>query len=116
MTPARLYSCAAVLERLPQDLQDMAAELGQFIQEEHAIVGQRHVARHRHVAAADQPHIRDGVVRGAKRAGRDQRRVGAGAAGDVMDVGGLKGLGQGPVREDSGQMAASPRRGHHRQP
>jgi hypothetical protein len=35
-----------VLERLAQDLQDMAAELGQFIQEEHAIMGQRHFARH----------------------------------------------------------------------
>ena len=45
-----------------------------------------------------------------------QRHVGAGAAGDVMDVDGLEGLGQGPVREDSGQMAASPRRGYHRQP
>jgi hypothetical protein len=47
-----------------QDLQDMAAELGQFIQEEHAIVAQRYVARHRHGAPADQPHIRDGVMGG----------------------------------------------------
>jgi len=38
----------------------------------------------------------------AKRAGRDPRRAVAGAAGDVMDVGGLEGLGQGHVREDSG--------------
>jgi hypothetical protein len=35
----------------------MAAELGAFIQEKHAMVGQRHVARHRHVAPADQPRI-----------------------------------------------------------
>jgi hypothetical protein len=34
---------------LPQDLQDMAAELGEIIQEEHAMVGQRHAALHRHV-------------------------------------------------------------------
>jgi hypothetical protein len=61
-TPERLYVCDAVLKRLAQDLKDMATELGQFIQEEHAIVGQRHLARHRHVAAADQPCIRDGVV------------------------------------------------------
>jgi hypothetical protein len=33
----------------------MAAELGQFIQEKHAIVGQRHVARHRHVAPPISP-------------------------------------------------------------
>jgi hypothetical protein len=65
-TPAKLYVYETLLERLAQDLQDMAAELGQFIQEEHAIVGQRHFARHRHVAPADQPRIREGVVGRAK--------------------------------------------------
>jgi hypothetical protein len=39
---------------LVQDLQDMAAALGPFIQEEHAVVGLRHLAGHRYVAAADQ--------------------------------------------------------------
>src|SRR4029453_7886157 len=71
---------------LAQDLQDMAPELGQFIQEEHAIVGQRHFARHRHVAPADQPRIRDGLVGRAKRAGRDQRRAVAGEARDAVDT------------------------------
>ena len=41
----RLYVYDTLLQRLPQDLQDMAAELGVFIQKEHTIVGQRHVAR-----------------------------------------------------------------------
>jgi hypothetical protein len=45
----------------------MMATLGQFIQEEDAVVGERHVAWHRHVAPADQPDIRDGVMRGATR-------------------------------------------------
>jgi hypothetical protein len=49
------------LERLAQGLEDMAAELGEFIQEEHAVVRQRHVPRRRHLAATDQPHIRNGV-------------------------------------------------------
>jgi hypothetical protein len=31
----------------------MAAELGEFIQKEHAMVGQRHLARHGDVPAAD---------------------------------------------------------------
>jgi hypothetical protein len=53
----RLYSDETLLEWLTQDLKDMAAELGQFIQEEHAVVGQRHITRHRHVAPADQPRI-----------------------------------------------------------
>ena len=61
-TPAKLYVYDTLLQRLPQDLQDMAAELGEFIQEEHAMVGQRHLAGHRHVAATDQPRIRDGVM------------------------------------------------------
>jgi hypothetical protein len=40
-TPARLrlYVYDTLLERLAQDLEDMAAELGQFIQEAHAVVG-----------------------------------------------------------------------------
>jgi hypothetical protein len=43
-----------------------------LIQKENAIVGQRHLARQRHLSAADQPHIGDGVVRGPEWAGRDE--------------------------------------------
>src|SRR5215218_7225411 len=46
-----------LLERLPQDLEDMAAALGQFIQEEHAVVDQRDLARHRYVTPTDQSRI-----------------------------------------------------------
>ena len=56
-TPARLYACEAILERLTQDLQDTAAELCELIQGEHAIVRQQHLARHWHVAFADQTRI-----------------------------------------------------------
>ena len=72
------------LERLAQDLQDMAAALGPFIQEAHAMVGQRHFPGHRHVPPADQPRIRDGVVGRATRVGRDQRRPVPGEAGDAV--------------------------------
>jgi hypothetical protein len=65
----RLYSCETLLERLPQHFEHMAAELGQFIQEEDAVVGQRHFARQRHLAAPDQPHLGDGERGGATRAG-----------------------------------------------
>jgi hypothetical protein len=37
-TPARLYLYDPLLERLSQDLQDVAAVLGELIQEEHAVV------------------------------------------------------------------------------
>jgi hypothetical protein len=43
---------------------DMAAELGPCIQEEHAMVGRRHLTRHGDVSDGNQPRIRDGVVRG----------------------------------------------------
>jgi hypothetical protein len=93
-TPAKLYGYETLLKRLAQDLQDMAAALGPFIQKEHAMVGQRHFSRHRHVASADQPRIRDGMVGRATWAGRDPHRAGAGEARDAVDTRGLKGLGQ----------------------
>jgi hypothetical protein len=76
----RLYSCDTLLEWLSQDLQDVAAELRQFIQKEHAVVRQRHFARHRHMAPADQPDIRDGVMgvrhgRGGTKAMRSPGRL-----------------------------------------
>jgi hypothetical protein len=45
----------------------MAPELGPFIPARHAVVGQRHLARHRHVTPADQPRSREGVVRGVRK-------------------------------------------------
>jgi hypothetical protein len=42
----------------------MAPALRQFIQEEHAVVGQRPLAGHGDVAPAGQPHIGEGVVGG----------------------------------------------------
>jgi hypothetical protein len=63
----RLYSYDTLLKRLPQDLQDVAAELRPLIQKEHAVVGQGHLAGHGHLSPADQPHIRDRVVRPATR-------------------------------------------------
>jgi hypothetical protein len=48
------------------------------------MVGQRHLARHRHGAPADQPRLRDGVVGRATRAGRDPRRPVAGKASDAV--------------------------------
>jgi hypothetical protein len=66
-TCGRLYFCDALLKRLAQNLQDMAAALRPFIQKENAVVRQRHFAGHRHLPATDQPDIRNGVVGSAKR-------------------------------------------------
>jgi hypothetical protein len=83
MTCGRLYLQDTILERLPQDLQDMAAARGPCIQEAHAVVGPRHLARPRHVATADQPRIGEGVMGGATRAGGDD---GGAAAGDAVNA------------------------------
>jgi hypothetical protein len=66
----------------------MAAKLGQFIQEQHAVVGPRHLAWQRHLAPTDQAHIGDGVLGGATRARGESGAV-AGAAGDARDAGGV---------------------------
>ena len=50
------------------------------------MVGQRYVTHHRHVAAADQPRIRDGMVGRATRAVLDQCRAVAGGAGDALRI------------------------------
>jgi hypothetical protein len=66
-TPTKLYSYETLLERLAQDLENMAAALGPFIQEEHPVVREGHLARHRHLTPADPPRVSDGLVGGAPR-------------------------------------------------
>jgi len=104
MTCGRLYVYDPILQRLAQDLEDMAAELRGFIPKEHPVVGQGHLARHGDVPA-HQPHIRDGVRRGATRTGGDQGRAIAGEAGDAVHTGGLKGFGEGHGRYNRGETA-----------
>jgi len=57
---------AVVLERLAQGLDDVVAELGKFVEEEDAVVGQGDFAGPGVRAAADQPGVRDGVLMGGK--------------------------------------------------
>ena len=72
--------------------------------------GGLHVPRHRHLSPTDQTHIREGVIGGAKRPGRDERRAVAGAAGDAVDMHGLNGLGEGHGRQDGGERPRQHRR------
>ena len=55
-TCAKLYPEDTILKRLPQALEDLEA-LGASIQEAHAVVRPRHLARHGDVPTADLPHI-----------------------------------------------------------
>ena len=49
---------AALLEGLAQRLEDALGELGQLVQEEHAVMGEADLAGMRHAAAADQARAR----------------------------------------------------------
>jgi hypothetical protein len=65
------------------------------------MVGQRHFAQHRDVAAADQPRKRGGLM---------QRVPGSRSqAGDPMDPRHFKDLGEGHRREDGGELPRQPR-------
>src|SRR5262249_14484488 len=112
--PAKLYVYETLLEQLAQDLEHMPTKLGPFIQEEDAVVSQRHVTRHRHLAPADQPDSREGVMGGATRARRHQRGAVAHEASDTVDARRLKGFGEGHRRHGGGESLrqhrlASPR-------
>jgi hypothetical protein len=55
------------------------------------------------MAAADQPRVRDGMVRSAARAGGDQDGAAAGAAGHTADAHGLEGFRQDHRRQNGGE-------------
>jgi hypothetical protein len=92
MTLWRLYLYDTLIEGLAQHLEEVAAELRPFIQKQHPVVRQRHLAWHWHLAASDQPHLGDGVMRGTTRARSDDGGAGAGAAGDARDESGVEAL------------------------
>ena len=52
-----------LLERLPEHLEHAAPELGQLVQKQHPVVGQRHLARTGRLSAADERDLRREVVR-----------------------------------------------------
>jgi hypothetical protein len=49
----RVFFCDAILEQESQDLKPMTPILRACIQDEHAVVGQRHLARQRHLSPTD---------------------------------------------------------------
>jgi hypothetical protein len=67
------------------------------------MVRPRPLARQRHLAPADQPHVGDGVVGGATRPGGDEGGGVSAEAGDAVEAGGAEGVGQGQIGENRGQ-------------
>ena len=65
----------AFLERLPQDLEGMPAELRHLVEEQDAVMGQADLAGPRDGAAADERDIGDRMMRRAERALGQQARA-----------------------------------------
>ena len=82
----------AVLERLAQRLEDRARELGQLVEQQHAAVRERDLARPRARAAADDRRRRGAVMRRAERRHGDERPPGRAGARDRVDAGHLERL------------------------
>src|ERR1700756_1029700 len=61
-----------VFKRLGKYFQDVAGEFGQLVEKKQAVVGERNFSGTRDHAAADQPGVGDGVMRGTVGARSDQ--------------------------------------------
>jgi hypothetical protein len=82
MRSGRLHVCEALLERLPQHFEHVPLELGKLIKQEHTMMGQRHLARHGHLAA-DQRHVGNGLVGRTIRPRGDKGGTRPGETGDA---------------------------------
>ena len=68
----------------------LRGNLRQFVEKEHAVVGQRNFAGTRDRAAADQSGVGDGVVRRAEGADADQAGACIEHSGHAVNLGGLQ--------------------------
>ena len=101
----------AVLQRLAQRLERRPRELGQLVEEEHAVMGEARLPRQRQRAATHQPRRRDHVMRRAERALGDQPAP-AMLPGDAVDARHLDRLGPRQRRQDRGQAPREHRLAH----
>ncbi len=101
---ARQFDHAA-FERLPQRLEHASIELGQFVEEQHAAMRERNLARPRRPpAAADQCGRRRGVVRRAQRA-RTVKELRIEAAVCRVDAYDLERIALGQRRQQAARVA-----------
>jgi hypothetical protein len=100
---SRIMSLNTILQRLSQDLEDLARARGPLIQHQDAMVCQGHLLRRRPLAAADHADIGGGVMRRAKGTRGDDGGVAAGPAGDTVGASGVQDFGQRHGWQDSGE-------------
>ena len=93
---------AAILERLPQSLDRVATELGELVEEQHAVMCERYLAGPKvRCASSEQAGGRDGMVRRPERT-RPQHASSGQEPGDRMQLGRLERLFPGQARQDRG--------------
>ena len=91
-------------ERLAQHFEHVARKFRQLVQEQHAVVRQADFAGPRRSgAAADQPRVRYGVMRRAKRPPRQQSDPARQQSRDAMDLRGLDRFLKRQRRQDAGE-------------
>jgi hypothetical protein len=95
----------AVLQWLTEHFEDVPAELGQLVEEQHAAVGQAHFPGARARPASDEAGVAHGVVRRAKGAGDAEGPIGREHAGDAVDASGLQRLVELEAGKDGGEAA-----------
>ena len=93
----------AVLERLAERLQRRPRELGELVEQQHAVVGEARLARPRAGAASDDRGRRRSVVRSTERRRGHERRLWAEQSCNGMDPGDLDRLRLAERRQDPGQ-------------
>ena len=98
------YRDDAGFERFAQNLEHVAAELGQFVEEQHPVVRTRDFAGARARTAADHRGRRGRVMRRPERTQAPARHIDA-VAEDRIDTGGLQRFPIGHRRQDAGKTA-----------
>src|SRR3990172_130826 len=97
------YSNRAVFERLAERFEDVPLELRKLVQKKHAVVREAHLAGFRHLSAADEPGVGNGVMRRTVRARRDERLALSQEPHDAVDLGRFNGLVKIHLRQDRRQ-------------
>ncbi len=98
-----------LFEGLPEHFEHVAAEFGQLVQKEDAVVRQRHFARAGRLSAADERHLRREVVRCAEGPFGEQAAVRSDLARDGVDLGRFERFVERQRRQNRGQPACEHR-------
>jgi hypothetical protein len=93
----------SVFQGLPQSFKGVSPELGELVQEEHAVMGEAHLPGSGNPSTPDQPPIADGVMGSSEGPAPQQRLAGSQDTGDRMNSGRLQGLLECHRREDAGK-------------